>query len=108
MFDTGEVCLTSADADAPLSVQVTLEDCISACVDNEIETCSITRDGERLLLTSEFSYDDADEDEICIALCNGQQATCSSEPLPAGDYVLEHGDESYPISIPTVDVPRCL
>lgn len=107
-FDTGEVCLTSAEADAPLTVRVTLEDCISACVDNEIETCSITVEGNRLKLTSEFSYDEADEDEICIAVCNAQQATCSSEALPAGEYVLEHGEQSHPIAIPTTDVPTCL
>lgn len=108
VIDAGEVCLTSAEADAPLTLRVTLEDCISACVDNEVETCSIVVDGNTLKLTSEFSYDEADEDEVCIAVCNAQQATCSSASLPAGDYVLEHGDETYPIAIPTTDVPTCL
>ena len=108
VLDAGQVCLTSAEADAPLTVTVTLDDCISACVDNEIETCSITVEGNTLRLTSAFSYDDADENEACIAICNAQQATCSSEALVPGDYVLEHGEQSHPIAIPTTDLPTCL
>ena len=81
---------------------------ISACVENEVETCSLELDGDTLRLTSTFSYDDADEDEVCIALCNAQQATCSVDALPAGEYTLTHGDESFPVSVPTGDLPQCL
>jgi hypothetical protein len=108
VHDQGEVCITSAATDAPLEVRVTLDECISACVDNEIETCSISREGNVLTLSSTFSYAEADEEEICIAVCNAQEATCSTEALPAGSYTLEHGDDSYTLDVPTTNVPRCL
>lgn len=81
--DEGTLCLYGADpssdgvdhdaqnydAGAPVYVTVRYGDCISACVQNKVATCSVTQDGDSLTVHSHFSYDDPPAEEVCIALC---------------------------------------
>ena len=91
-----------------IHVSVTLDNCLSACIRNELASCSVAQQGQRLIISSGFSYDDPAAGEACIALCNSLSAVCQTGPLAAGNYVIEHGDDEYALSVPSKDVPPCL
>lgn len=120
--DEGKVCLyasspASPGADDPvqdfvagerLYASVQLDECLSACIRDEVSSCTITREGNELVVTSSFEYSDPDGEEACIALCYAPSAVCESEPLPEGSYTVRHGDvESGTLSIPAVGASPC-
>jgi len=95
-------------SDQQIYVSVTLDNCLSACIRNEVASCSVAKEGQRLIVSSNFSYDKPEAGKACIALCNSLSAVCQTEPLSAGSYVVEHGSDEYTLTVPSQDVPPCL
>lgn len=119
--DTGRVCAYPAHPEAeppgstvtyeagqPVFFRVTVDECLSACIEEEVASCSVTRDGDRLVVRSTFSYDEPAGAQACIALCHSLEAVCESEPLEAGSYQVEHGDTTYPLVVPAAGTAPCL
>ena len=121
--NTGRVCLHAAaeietgeqryDADSPVHLEVSLGECLSACIQNEEASCVAVAEapGEddlgSLRIESEFLWDDPSE-EACIAVCRDLQARCASEELVAGSYLVSHQDDSALLHVPsTLDEPLC-
>ena len=121
LIDAGQLCVYGAapevpgsygppqifDSDQPVVVTVSTESCISACIQDEVATCAVTRSGATLTVVSELSYDEPPDGEGCIALCGSLTAECQSPPLPTGSYAIIHGDAQYQLGVPSVDVPPC-
>ncbi|MBW2456172.1 MAG: hypothetical protein JRI68_16755, partial [Deltaproteobacteria bacterium] len=94
--------------DQPIYVTVSTDSCISACIQDEVASCTVSRSGTTLTVTSELSYDEPPEGEGCIALCGSLTAECSSPPLPPASYSIVHGDAHHELGVPSADVPPCL
>ncbi len=95
------------EADQALFVTVTLG-CLSACIQDEQASCSVHREQDTLVVNSVHTYDPPPAHTGCIALCHALSATCSTEPLPAGQYQLQHGDHVVALSIPSSVEKPCL
>jgi hypothetical protein len=60
--------------------------------------------GNVLVVTSSSSF--RREGEVCTDDCGALVARCTTPPLPAGTYFLQHGDERLVLMVPsTVPVP---
>ena len=124
VHDKGEVCLY-ADAAATtgrqqyvagqaLGVQVSLGECLSACIRNEVVSCAAVTEpagevGDAVItIESTFQYDDPDGAD-CILICKDLVANCATEPLAEGSYWVHHGSHQlYPLTIPSShDAPVC-
>lgn len=120
--DVGQVCAYALDpgssdpfgeqpftAGEPVHFTVTFEECASSCIENLETECTVTVDGERLVVKSSYSYDAPSGDGVCTADCNVIQATCTVGPLEDGTYTVEHGEETMPLVIPeTTGSPPCM
>jgi hypothetical protein len=119
--DEGRVCLFATDPsqsdvggpqsypeNASLFVEVTLDACLSACIQNEIASCDVRRDGDRLIVHSDFAYDKPSPDQACVAVCHALEAVCESPALEAGTYQVTHGGDSYPLVVPSSGAEPCL
>ncbi len=115
--DEGKVCAFSAESatgseqsflpNEAVYFRVTYDECLSACINNEVATCAVERNGDKLVVSSDFSYSEPSGSEPCILICYTLAASCKTEPLEAGTYQVEHGDNAYPLSIPATDVDPC-
>ncbi len=95
------------DSNQPVFVTVTTEECISACIQNEVASCSVSRSGTTLTVRSELSYDDPPDGEACIAVCGSLTALCNSQRLPAGAYTIVHGNARHELAVPSTGVEPC-
>lgn len=117
--DEGKICLYATEPETPhqnapaqsyldgesVHVSVTLG-CVSACIENEEASCTVVREGQTLHVHSAHSYDPPEPETACIALCGTISAVCASQPLPAGEYEVMHGEERHPLLVPsTVEQP---
>lgn len=117
--NVGDVCAFASDpqsgvggpqtfaADAPAHFRVTYDECLSACIRNELASCVVERNGAELTVSSHFSYDEADSSEACIALCYALEATCASPNLEAGTYEVKHGGQTHSFTVPATNVDPC-
>jgi hypothetical protein len=110
--DEGKVCLgappwepqagsDAIEADQRLAISVTYDECLSACIRDEFAQCSVSLEGDRIVVQSEFSYREPAPGKACIAVCYALTAECQSPPLAAGDYTLVHGDRETPLAVPS-------
>jgi hypothetical protein len=86
-------------ADQPLTVTVQLDGCLSSSCDiARSATCSVTRSGDVLQVKSTLAWTSTG-DNACTEDCGFLVATCTSDPLSAGTYTVEHGDRSATIVV---------
>jgi hypothetical protein len=115
--DEGRVCAYAAhpdeakgktqefDAGQRVFFTVTYDECLSACIRNEVATCTVAREGSTLVVESDFAFDEPDGKQACIAVCYALDATCETDPLEAGSYRVDHGDDSYTFVVPSTAEP---
>ena len=120
-IDEGKLCIYASMPDSPgmegptqdfvagepVFVSVSTEDCISACIENELAACTVTVDGEQLTVSSELSWNEPSGEQACIDLCGSLGAICASDPLPTGAYQVVHGSTQRTLSIPSNGVEPC-
>lgn len=102
----GALCLRSADSSdgsgttRPLNVAVAFDTCLSSSCDTLRESgCALTRAGSTLTLVSHARIES--KGGRCTTDCRSATARCISAPLPAGDYILVHGDETHELALPS-------
>jgi hypothetical protein len=90
---------SSYPADTALTIAVWLPgECLSSSCDTERKLdCSVTRDGDRLVVRSELAW--TSFGGACTADCGLPLARCQTPPLPAGDYVIVHGTRTASLSV---------
>jgi len=99
--DSGSACL-AGEADALAEVQVVAQVCLSSSCDRAPEgTCTATLDGTTITVESTFTWETNTSAQECTTDCGRIEATCQVGPLAAGDYTVEHGDETWTITVPT-------
>jgi hypothetical protein len=117
--DTGKLCvydsppgapneLQNFRENAPVFFQITFDDCVSACIRDEVTECSIDWTGEGIFVHSSFSYNEPPKDEVCIDICETLDAVCESPGLKQGTYEVRHGHSTYELTIPSNNVEPCL
>lgn len=97
-FEAGDAIVITVIHDACLS---------SSCDVDRHMTCEVTLDGTQLLVHSEGGYIERDGYVTCTDDCGWLQAECTSPPLPAGDYVILHGDDEVQLTIPSTVSGLC-
>lgn len=105
-FDEGTICL--ADPAAPttfvaggdLELKVILDPCMG-CADSFTAGCSVSQDGDRLILDAHGEWTQKGGAVGCAAVCLELSATCVVRDLPAGTYTIESGSNSIAVTLPS-------
>jgi hypothetical protein len=81
-----------------------------SCVTDRQASCSIKREGDRLIVTSAHSWTGPQEIGKCAGnnACTPIDARCTSEPLPEGKYTFVLGKQAYPVTVPSRVESGCL
>lgn len=98
--NTGTVCLTLASG--KLQFEVRFPTCLSSSCDRGLETsCEATLSDGVITLTSHGASESTGATE-CTDDCGFLQATCVlPTTLEPGDYILNHGKDSAPVTVST-------
>jgi hypothetical protein len=107
--DVGGLCIlgdgdgsnTSYVENATVDAHVVLQACAPCGATDIMTSCSIERDGSTLTVSASASWWKEDVD-VCTADCLVLETTCTSEPLPAGIYTVEYGDETTTLEVPSM------
>jgi hypothetical protein len=96
-------------ADGPVTLDFALVDvCLSSsCTRNQDVSCSVAAQGTLLQITTHAAWTEIDQG-TCTADCRILEATCQTEPLPAGDYTFTFGTGSFALTIPSQVPMPCL
>jgi hypothetical protein len=96
----------SYGADRGLVITVNAPECLSgSCDSNRQAACSAVVTGQTIVVTSTASFHR--EGKTCTLDCGSLTATCTTPPLPAGTYLIQHGTRSLPLTVPSSTVPPC-
>ncbi len=112
----GTLCFGSADRDAglvelkagePLTIRVRSACLSNACTTARSSTCSVARQGGRLIVTSELTFRGPEDiAQRCPGDCTALEAHCATEALPPGNYAVVLGSRHADLTIPSrVDAP---
>jgi len=112
--DIGALCPVAHDHTGPydatmvfaagesITFTVAYEQCLSSSCDiNRQMSCEVVTDGTQIVVHSQGSFTERDGYVSCTEDCGMLAAECTSEPLPAGDYVIVHGEDRTPLTIPS-------
>lgn len=72
------------------------------CDDRPSMQCSVTLEGNQLIVKSRYWGDRKDGATCTNVPCRPVNAGCETPPLPAGTYTIVHGERSYELTIPSV------
>ena len=120
--DQGKICLfpegtapgnafappmsVSFPPDRGLVITVQAPSCLSGSCDKDRQAaCTATVNGQVIIVTSSASWHR--EGMTCTLDCGALVARCTTAPLPAGTYVIQHGGETLPVTIPSSGTPPC-
>jgi len=111
VIDSGRVCVepeavAAHEASADLVLTVRLDECISACARDTEASCDARLDGDEIVVHSEGHW--SDSNETCIAVCASLEAECVLEDVAPGEYTVRHGEESWPLVLPSEIEGECL
>jgi hypothetical protein len=91
--------------DREIELWVSMPGCLSSSCDTDRElTCEVSVAGNEVAIESVLAW--TSKTGSCDADCGFIRATCKIPPLPAGSYLLRHGDETRSVSVPG-DTVRC-
>lgn len=96
-------------ADRALSITVMAPTCLSStCSKDEKAQCSATVKGNVIAVTSSASVrEEKGVGAVCTDDCGALVARCTTPPLPAGTYQVQHGPERLTVTIPSSTLPPC-
>jgi hypothetical protein len=100
-----ETLVTTFEEDTAVEIQVTLEECASACIEDVEASCEVDLDGDTLTVTARGSYVAPSGGGNCVDACEVVRATCTTDPLAAGTYTVEYVGESVSFDVPSVIQP---
>ena len=115
VHNEGAVCLgPSVDLDAaapqgvdlapniPLAIGVRSQVLSDMCATSRTSSCSVKRDGDRLIVKSELSWlGPAELDVKCRGATSVLEARCATDPLPPGSYHVVVGERTVDVSLPS-------
>jgi hypothetical protein len=94
-------------ADRPLTFTVAFEACLSSsCDTNRTAECEVAVDGDTIVVSSAGSFDRMRGS--CTKDCGSLTATCSSPPLPEGQYTVVYGLGEMVIELPSTLADPCV
>lgn len=97
--DEGALCFTQHIA--AVTVRVSAPECSpSSCTRNIESMCSVDVQGDRIEITSEFSWEEPTRVHSCTLDCRTPFAECSVGALADGTYTVVHGDEQSELVVP--------
>jgi hypothetical protein len=112
--DIGALCPAPTDHTGPydatmvfevggtITFTVAYEECLSSSCDiNRDMSCEVITDSTQIVVHSQGSFTERDGYVSCTEDCGFLEASCTSAPLPAGNYVIVHGDDRIPLTIPS-------
>ena len=98
--DVGSACFpVDAQEDAALPVEIR-DTCFSGSTQNLELSCSVEVNGDTISISSTAEYDLPNE---ITDDCQDQRATCTSAPLPAGNYTVTYGPNQASLEVPGPD-----
>ena len=99
--DVGTACIEGG-GDAPAVVKVNASICLSSsCSRRGEERCEVVVEGDRVVVTSFFSWEEASGNQLaCTDDCGQMIAECGAGELPAGAYTLVHGTAEVAVELP--------
>ena len=102
---TGEVV-----ADQPVPIVVRTLGCLDSCTRDRTATCSVKRDGQKLVVTSEIAWHSKDDSigKACAGECTVMEASCLGPGLGAGTYTVELGTTHTEIQVPSQLAGPCV
>jgi hypothetical protein len=120
--DQGRLCAVASDpvsfeptppqsfsAGAPVIFNVTVAQCLSSSCDTDrAVSCSVTRNGQNLVVTSDGSWT-SQTGGSCTADCGILATTCTTDALEPGTYAVQFGGQAMTLSVPaTVPSAPCV
>jgi hypothetical protein len=100
--DAGATSPADLPAGQPLAITVRSMCLSDACATARSAKCSVKRDGDRVVVTSEMVWKGPDEIGYrCPAECSFLDAHCTTEPLPAGNYKVVLGARTVDVALPS-------
>jgi hypothetical protein len=100
--------VTTYEADAPVTINVVLEDCASGCVEDIEASCSVELAGTTLSVSASASYREPSGIGACPDVCVVIDAQCTSPALPAGTHTVEYAGMSTTFDVPDQREPATL
>jgi hypothetical protein len=93
-------------ADSSATITVMAPTCLSSsCSKDAKAECSVALNGNVLQITSTASF--RTEGNVCTDDCGALVARCTTPPLPAGTYFLQHGVERIVLMVPSSGPAPC-
>lgn len=95
-------------ADQAVPIIVRTSGCLDATTRDRSAKCSVKRDGDKLVVTSEMAWH-ADEDiGKTRGECKYLEASCATPGLPAGTYTVQLGETKTQIDVPSKLTGPCM
>ena len=95
-------------AGQPLAISIRSSCLSTVCATARSSKCTVKRDGERLVVTSELTWiGPEDLGRPCPRDCTFLDAECMTEALPAGDYKIVLGSRTLEVALPSHLDYRC-
>jgi len=96
------------EAGGAITFRVAYEGCLSSSCDiNREMSCEVVTDGTEIVVHSQGRFTERDGLVSCTEDCGLLEAECDSGPLPAGDYVIVHGEDRFPLTVPSAVQGLC-
>jgi hypothetical protein len=91
----------------PLELHVVAAGCEAACVDDLVQSCEVSVEGQVLRVRASFSWSERSGD--CVLICAPIKAVCTTPPLPAGQYTVALGTRTTTLTVGGVaSAPGCI
>jgi hypothetical protein len=102
-----DVALTPFTADAPITAQVTLDECASTCATDVVATCGVGLFGGEVVVTASATYSQP-VGVTCPADCREVVATCEGPGMYEGYWTVDYGGgHSDGFTVPGSVAPPC-
>jgi hypothetical protein len=105
--DAGVAGPVDLPRDKPLSV-VVRTGCLSACAKERKAKCSVKRELDKLVVSSELSWTLPYDLAHCVGACSALEATCQAEAVPGTKVTFVHGKTSVTLDAPAHLATGCL
>ena len=120
--DVGVLCVGAAQSDASnaevrvdeaVPIIVKTSGCLDACTLDRTARCSVRREANKLVVTSEISWRSKNDDPYvidkpCSGACTVMEASCATPGLPAGTYELVLGELKASLEVPSKYTLPCI
>lgn len=80
-----------------LELHVVAAGCEAACVDDLVQSCEVSVEGQVLRVQANFSW--AERSGECVLICAPIKAVCTTPPLAAGQYTVALGTRTTTLTV---------